>query len=623
MGVIARSELPAAPALRAAFERFGIPARFYYAPALISDPTVRYLLAVVDAALSGWDYELTLEALRASGSPLEFYGDKWEHNVRNHLPAAGLAGLRALAADRSVAVFDALEPLSAWSSQSDLPSAWARQFGSLAKLVQHPRVHDHARPETIERWRQQAAALQHFQAAVTETAAALDAATAISCSEFLNALRAVLRSASVRLVDHRRDVVHVIDAVEARQWRLPVVFVCGLLESQFPKHHSEDPILSDNVRRKLQSAGVSVKTSTDRQEDEQALFDVVLTRATQHLYLSYAQLNAKGDPNLPSFYLERAKPWTADESVPARPTPAYARAAEPEPSIYSEELRTRLASKYSVISPSHVETYLQCPYQAFARYTLRLKPSPGDPWERFDRLTQGSIAHRVFERHYRDGVSVREAFNETFEAFAQEKRLPEGYRTEAIRLELLNGVELLAADSRLRRTAPTSLFEHEFTVDLGEGTTARGRIDRLDVDEMNNAVVFDYKYRRKTGIRESVRDNEDGTKVQGGLYLLGARSLGYLPAGMVYCGFRKEVSVGGWVVAPLYPHLGSSCSRDHLVEVMQTAQQEAIRVATDIREGRIRPEPEDSGKCDWCEFASICRIETVRAGQTRSADAAE
>ena len=82
------------------------------------------------------------------------------------------------------------------------------------------------------------------------------------------------------------------------------------------------------------------------------------------------------------------------------------------------------------------------------------------------------------------------------------------------------------------------------------------------------------------------------------------------------------MSVGGWVVAPLYPHLGSSCSRDQLLDVMQTAQQVAIRVAAEIRDGRIVPAPEDTGKCDWCEFASICRIETVRAAQTRTADVA-
>ena len=623
IGVIARSEKPAVPALRAAFERFGIPARFYFAPPLKSDPTISYLLAVVDAALSGWNFETTLKALRMAGSPLEVYGDGWEHRVLKTIPAAGLETIRELAPERMRREFDRLTPLSAWRTQNILPSTWAKQFSSLTAIASPPAIRDEASPEAVERWRQQSAAVQHFQAAAAEAAAALNSAVPVSCNDFLDALRTVLRSATLRIVDHRRDVVHVIDAVEARQWRLPVVFACGLLETQFPKHHSEDPILPDETRRKLQQAGVSIKTSAERQADEQALFDVVLTRATDRLYLSYAELNAKGEPNLRSFYLERAKPWTDDRSVAVRPVPAYTRASEPHPTIYTEELRTRLAFKYAVLSPSKVETFLQCPFQHFARNTLELEGAPCDPWERFDPMTQGSIAHRVLERHYGQGVPAEQAFEEIFAEYANQKRLPDGYRTEAIRLELWHGIELVAADPRLRLTAPRAFFERDFTLDLGEGTTVRGRIDRLDVDELNNAIVFDYKYRRKDRIRDSVKENEDGTKVQGGLYLLGARGLGYTPAGMVYCGFKKEVSVNGWVVAPLYPHLGSACNANHVAEVMKTAHEVTIRAAMDIRDGRIKPEPEDATRCDWCDFATMCRVETAELVRIGVVDAAQ
>ena len=85
----------------------------------------------------------------------------------------------------------------------------------------------------------------------------LTPATPIDCKPFWDAVETMLASSELRVPDHRRDVVHVIDAFEARQWSLPVVFVCGLLEKEFPKYQSEDAILPDPLRRILQSAGRS------------------------------------------------------------------------------------------------------------------------------------------------------------------------------------------------------------------------------------------------------------------------------------------------------------------------------------------------------------------------------
>ena len=51
-------------------------------------------------------------------------------------------------------------------------------------------------------------------------------------------------------------------------------FVCGLLEKEFPKYQSEDAILPDPMRSDLQSQGVQLRTSVQRQSDERFLFDL-------------------------------------------------------------------------------------------------------------------------------------------------------------------------------------------------------------------------------------------------------------------------------------------------------------------------------------------------------------
>lgn len=599
------------PVMRTAFERFGIPARFYFAPLLVSDPTVRYLLEVVKAAIGGWSWDVTVEALRMHGSPLERTGDRWEYAVREDMPGSGLEMLRATAPDQAGVFFNELEKLTPWATAKHLPSAWSMRFASLSGLFRPSPVSDGIAPHL---WRDQAAAIDAFQSAVEETAAGLPA-VAIGCSEFLAHLKTILQSVSLRMIDRRRDVVHVIDAMEARQWKLPVVFIAGLLEGRFPRHHSESPILSDEVRLRLRDGGVQMKTSGEKQVEEQALFDVALTRATSHTFLSYARLNGKGEANLPSFLLKRAKPFHEEAAAPVRPQPARCRAAEPLAVIDSPELRQALEIKHASLSPSAIETYATCPYAFFGARSLRLRTPPEDPYDRLDMRVQGDIAHLTLELHFRDGTPVNEAFATAFALFSDRCRIPAGYRTEAVRLELLYGIQQLAADERACLRGTQSIFEESFCIDLGEGTTVRGRIDRMEVDEHGNALIFDYKYRRAYRLKDTLAENESGERVQTGMYLLGARSLKLSPIGMAYCGFKKEVSVGGWVIEPFYPELKAACKEEQLSEVIAAATQTAIQASSDIRAGRIAPEPVDEERCQWCSFINICRYEIREAQQ--------
>jgi ATP-dependent helicase/DNAse subunit B len=276
-----------------------------------------------------------------------------------------------------------------------------------------------------------------------------------------------------------------------------------------------------------------------------------------------------------------------------------------------------LANRHATLSASAVEQYVGCPWQFFARRSLHLKAPPVDAWERLNAMAQGRIAHRVFERHFRDSIPVLDAFEEAFEECCREERVPAGYRTEAVRLELLNAVQTLVNEAHLRPEGRQSLYEHPFTL-LLDGMAVAGKIDRIDIDEQNRAVVFDYKYRRRERVRASIGENEDGSRVQGGLYLMAVEESGFQPAGFVYCGFRKQVSVAGWVLPPLRPELGSTCSEAHLADVMSTARTVALETAALIREGAIAPKPDDLDRCERCDYAAVCRFEVRHAGKEKA-----
>jgi ATP-dependent helicase/DNAse subunit B len=623
IGIIVRSEQPFVPALRTALERFGIPSRSYFGAPLRSDPTVRFLTGLVDAALTGWDHKSSLPVLRMHGSPLEQRGDSFEYTVLRQIPNRGLAALREAAPAAAESWFDALEPLSAWPHATAPAALWAQRFRGLPALFWRGEIGDGASADQILVWRRQSAALEHFAAAVSETAKALGDTGPISCQDFRDSLDAALSSAELRIVDRRHDVVHIIDAVEARQWRLKVMFVCGLLEDLFPKHHNEDPILPDDVRRKLQKLGIAMRTSVERQEEEQFLFDLAITRATQRLFLSYPLLNAKGEPNLPSLLLDRALPYDREEPVLVKPKPSRPRTPEPFPIIQSDTWRRRLAVLNEKLSPSRVERFLTCPYSYFAMRTLRLQEPPPDPWDRLHSGEQGDIAHKVLEVVCRDGVSAENAFDRVFREKCAEARIPDGYRTESIRLELLHGIRQLISDPRLNYRGVQRRFEAPFLCELPEGPKINGQIDRVEVDPEGNAIIFDYKYKRKYKIEATVRENRDGRRVQTGLYLIGAQSLGLRPAGMVYLGFKREASSGGWVLNGLWPELQSSCSESELHDVVATAKEATRQAWEEILEGRIEPKPVELKVCEFCSYVAICRLEAKPEVAVEAVNAAQ
>lgn len=187
-------------------------------------------------------------------------------------------------------------------------------------------------------------------------------------------------------------------------------------------------------------------------------------------------------------------------------------------------------------SASQIEAYSTCPLCWFVSY--RVKPQPIDAG--FGNMEKGNFVHDVLEHlHARlpqEGMErvtpenlpraqelLREVFDETLAEHAS-KRGNEGplvplspveERQVAEILPQLEGVLAYEAEA-LTPFAPRYL-EFAFN-DLNveyAGWPLGGRIDRVDVDAENRAVVIDYKHR--TGVEEfkladpTVRDEESGT----------------------------------------------------------------------------------------------------------------
>ncbi len=607
LGVLVRSHDPYVPALRSTFERFGIPARFYFTEPLAAHPAVAFLSGVMQCLLSGWDHGALLRLLRLpvsgiGGTPA---GDRFDFAMRDRLPGTGLASFLDAARDpHKAALIESLERLEGWREESLAPQPWVQRLASLPRLLPSPHVEDEVPHERAFLWRSRSMALEAFEQAAEETADALKDAGPITLAQFWRPLEDALADTPLRVSDARRNVVHVLDAYEARQWELPVVFVCGLVERRFPQYHAPDPLLGDAARRRL-----GLRTSGDRQREEQFLFDLVTTRATGRLVLSHPRFDEGGEELIPSFFLRGVEAPRCQTRV--RPRPARARAPQRSPMIYDGELRSQIEKQHETLSPSAIESYIQCPYQFFARHTLGLKPRPVAPHDRLDVMIQGSIIHRVLAEMTQNPLFRDTAFDRVFDEECSHLRIPRTYRTEAVRLEMLRNLEAFLADTSYGVRWP-SIVETPFTIPLEQGFAIRGRIDRIDIAPDGTALVIDYKYSSADGLRRVIDENQEDTKVQGGLYLLAAeRQLGYKPIGMLFCGLRGKVQWAGWhTVVPGLEEVGTACQPDVLRERMNGAKGKAEEVHAAIPDGDVRPKPADPDKCPYCDFQDICRVES-------------
>ncbi len=603
MGIIVRSPEIYVPVLRAALERFGIPARFYFDARLEEHTAARYLAGAVDAMLGEWDYAQMLGVLRLAPRFADSAAmDRLDFAVREQIPGSGLGGLKALAgeSERLKHLIDSLGAIEEWRALALAPEDWAARLKRLRSLFRPAALG----PVLV--LRSQSAALDAFDAALDDAAQALVGGRAIPLEEFWRTVKAVLRLKMLRVEDNRRDVVQVLSAHEARQWVLPVVFICGMVEKQFPQVHRQDPFFPQAARHRLNAAGIRVRTAEEFECEERALFDSALTRASMLAVLSYPEFDARGERNLPSIFLEDLG-LDPQPSRAVRPRPEGTRrrnvAMRPQPVLAHPDLLEWVRSRSARLSATALESYLQCPFQYFGR-ALRLAAPPPRPAERLDFLTQGSIVHETLKEWYTGHPEIGAVFEEIFARCAEEKGIPLTYRTERLRQAMLEDLRAFVTGDPWPRADFESRTEEDFSFQLGGAVEISGKIDRLDTGADGRAYVIDYKYSAAQTTKDKL---ENENLVQGPLYLMAAEEkFGVKPAGMYYVGLKGGITYAGWSVdgPGEIPH-------EPLAENWRAAaEQKALAVLEEIHSGRIEAAPSDPEKCRWCDYRDVCRFET-------------
>src|SRR3954462_1938029 len=371
--------------------------------------------------------------------------------------------------------------------------------------------------------------------------------------------------------DARPDRVQVASPEAIRARRFDALFVCGLQEGEFPGPESFEPFLSDDDRRAIADAsGLVLAPRGDRLERERHLFYVCCSRAERALVLSSRFADEQGAPQVQSFLLDEVRDLFTDALKPVRrslsdvtwplgaaPTEAEweralalasnSREQEQPDGLHDPAVLAQLGQR-DTFSASALEAFADCPVKWLVDKLLRpeeLEPEP-------EPLVRGSFAHAVLETTYRrlrertGSAKVTPSSLATAEELlleAMREKQPE-YRISPKETRFRTAVRRLEFDllSHLRREAerggsfePDALElsfgteESELpALELGEGVSVRGKIDRVDTWN-GYALVSDCKSGRKV---YPVARWEQDRRMQAALYMLAVRELrGLEPAG--------------------------------------------------------------------------------------------
>ena len=472
IGVIFRNVESYGRILESIFPRHRIPFRIYAKSPLKGSPLIKAILNFSRIFIDSWKDKWILKTLKSQ----YFFSDMVVDELEYHILVQGGINSR-----------------EGWQKLvNDLPGEPIKRFFARIKEEEQTISGRHS-PQFFRDWykktsgefinlaedyqlaRDEAASLSAFYQIIDDLTKYLLTRDDdyLTFFQYFTTLVPIIESASRGRLDRRDEVVNIIDVKEARGWEIPIVFVGGLLEREFPRQINEDIFLRDEERNFLNGQGLFFQETRDYRNEERYLFYVALTRAKKRIYLTYSAADQRGNETLPSFFLEEVKKLFLEESIIEHtllriPFQAinikeeinspldlknylYYQLTRPYPPEEKNELlviwlynnllkdpgfkeefeevlrglnppalsrltRERIGSRERIFSHTELNQYAICPYRHFAGYVLRLEGIPVQMDKILNFQKQGLIIHVTLERFYQENKSgdISHIFEEVF-----------------------------------------------------------------------------------------------------------------------------------------------------------------------------------------------------------------
>lgn len=236
-------------------------------------------------------------------------------------------------------------------------------------------------------------------------------------------------------------------------------------------------------------------------EELRRLFYVALTRAEQHLIISYSKFKNDGKEMEPSMFIAEIldhhelplEKVIIDQEILSEFTALHFGEAEaPEIEKIEEEFISRLLEKF-VMNVTALNNYLKCPLEFYFKNLIRI-PSPKNEATEF-----GSAIHHALEKLFRkmqdgkmDTFSSKEEFIADFEWYMQRHR--ENFTKEQFDRRMEYGHEVLGNyyDKYINSFNKIVAIERNIRNITIKDVPIKGKLDKLEFDGRSVNVV-DYK----------------------------------------------------------------------------------------------------------------------------------
>ena len=229
------------------------------------------------------------------------------------------------------------------------------------------------------------------------------------------------------LIDDLSQSVKLMTVHKSKGLEFEHVFLTKVISGKWDKSFNRNNIKLPLGLLKTELANTAIDQSL---EEDRRLFYVALTRAKRQIYISYSQFNQNNKEQLPSIFVNEIDPKLIEkvkinlslekDSLQSFFTPKNSQLKSPDLKSY---LKDYLANQY-ILSPTHLNSYLQCPFCFFLKNILRI-PTPKSPSLAFGTSVHNSLTQLFTQLKEKGKLISVEEFISIFESELDKQLLSE------------------------------------------------------------------------------------------------------------------------------------------------------------------------------------------------------